>query len=221
MNTYHSKSVTSTQTGPHEKLVATVRLHMNSDYKKPYRQHNLDAYKILTQAIAKQKYTGLILDSCCGTGMSTRILANRFPQSLVVGLDQSIKRLEKITEGMEKPNNCLMLQANCEDLWRLCANAGIRFDAHYILYPNPWPKINHLKRRWHGHSVFPVLKNIAPTTVLRSNWKLYLQEFSFAWEILTGKKSCVESLNIDYAMTLFEKKYSNSGQNIFELVVSC
>lgn len=163
--------------------------------------------------------TNLILDSCCGTGMSTRILANRFPQSLVIGIDQSRKRLEKETEGMKKPSNCLMLQANCEDIWRLCIKNNIIFDAHYILYPNPWPKINHLKRRWHGHSVFPVLKDLAQTTVLRSNWKLYLEEFSLAWEILAGSTSIIKPLTIENAMTLFEKKYIGSKQQVFELKV--
>lgn len=159
----------------------------------------------------------MILDSCCGTGMSTRLLAESHPSSLIIGVDQSSHRLEKFSG--ERLDNSVLLQANCEDVWRLCVENNIAFDEHYILYPNPYPKSVHLKRRWHGHPVFPFLKPLAKKTILRSNWKLYLDEFAYAWDVLTGKYFEVTEVDTRNPMTLFEKKYSASGQKLYELVV--
>jgi len=181
--------------------------------------HNLRAFEKFIEVEKRREYKKLILDSCCGTGHSSNKLAQSFDDSLVVGIDQSQARLAK-NPSLEGIDNRLLLRANCEDFWRLCQLSGVRFDSHYILYPNPWPKPEHLLRRWHGHPVFPVLSEIASTTVLRSNWKLYLDEFNLAWQHLTGRKFKVETLEVDDAISLFEKKYNQSGQPLYQLVVS-
>ncbi|MFL0800178.1 MAG: methyltransferase domain-containing protein [Agarilytica sp.] len=214
---YDSKKVISNQAGVHERLAEYVKKHMASAYRKPYRAHNLDAYATFESALASRSPEALILDSCCGTGMSTRILARRNPNALVVGLDQSAHRLNKHADSA--PENCLFLRANCEDVWRLFVDNDIVFDQHFILYPNPWPKSVQFKRRWQGHPVFPVLSRLSKITTLRSNWDMYLDEFSLAWEILTGAESSVEPIFVEEAMTLFEKKYMGSGQALYELVL--
>lgn len=214
---YNSKSVDSNQAGVHERLHDIVKKHITTRYRKPYQVHNLAAFELLQQKIANTEHVALILDSCCGTGMSSYSLAARYPGHLIVGVDQSGHRLEKNAAAV--PDNCIMLQANCEDIWRLCLDHNIHFIRHYILYPNPWPKSVHLKRRWHGHPVFPHLRPLAKTTILRSNWRTYLDEFNEAWELLTHKKSTVKEFTVDEAVTLFEKKYAGSGQLLFEIVV--
>ena len=219
-NPYCSKIVTTNQIGINDKLVDLVQKHIHSEYRKPYQTHNLDAFRSLDETINSFNYQSLILDSCCGTAMSSFNLANRNPQSLVVGVDQSIHRLSKEGNEQSKPDNCILLRANCEDIWRLCLENNIIFEKHYILYPNPWPKSVHLKRRWHGHPVFPALKDLAKETELRSNWKLYLEEFAAAWQQLTTREFAVENLSFEQPLTLFEKKYSASGQDLFQLIVS-
>ena len=215
----NSKIVTTNQAGLHEKLDETIKKHIHSEYKKPYQQHNLDAFEQMQSWINANTKSALILDSCCGTGMSSMKLANMNPSSLVIGLDQSFKRLNKQLEGVEQPENCLLLQANCEDVWRLCIENNIHFDSHYILYPNPWPKSIHLIRRWHGHPVFPFMQKLTNQTILRSNWKLYLEEFQRSWQLLSNNLSEITELEIKEPLTLFEKKYFESGQTLFELVV--
>ncbi len=214
---YDSKKVISNQPGVHERLVEYVRKHMKSVYRKPYRAHNIDAFSVFESEFLSRSPDTLILDSCCGTGMSTRILALRNPKALVVGIDQSEHRLNKNIAS--EPENCVFLRANCEDVWRLFVDNEIVFDQHFILYPNPWPKSVQFKRRWQGHPVFPVLPKLSKNLTLRSNWKTYLDEFSLAWEVLTAIKSDASSIVIDEAMTLFEKKYAGSGQALFELVL--
>jgi tRNA G46 methylase TrmB len=217
---YQSKSISSNQPGIHENLAKLILKHQESRYKKPYQAHNLKAFDEFIDKISTTSYQSLVLDSCCGTALSSIKLAEKYPEKLVIGIDQSAKRLCKSYSAAYKPINCHLIQSNCEDFWRLCVEQGIQFEEHYILYPNPWPKSSHLSRRWHGHPVFPYLPKLAHQTLLRSNWKLYLEEFNQAWFLLTKQKSRVDTISNNEPITLFEKKYHLSQQKLYELVLN-
>ncbi len=213
---YHSKIVTTNQKGIHGSLPEMVSRHQDSVWQKPYQAHNLAAFDELKKQLSSAARQPRILDSCCGTGMSTITLARQHPDHWVTGIDQSAHRLAKNTHAPAAlPDNLIFLRGNCEDLWRLCIEENIRFEKHFLLYPNPWPKSAHLKRRWHGHPVFPVMPELAPVTELRSNWKLYLDEFALAWQQLTGKTGTVRALPHGEPLTLFEKKYGESGHTLW------
>ncbi|TQV74961.1 SAM-dependent methyltransferase [Aliikangiella marina] len=215
---YDSRSVVSNQQGIHENLTELVAKHLRSDYRKPIQTHNLEAYRQMQKAIADIAHEFLILDSCCGTGASSIHLANKYPDTLVIGIDQSYKRLNRRDDQVAIPENCILIRANCEDIWRLCERDSISFAKHFILYPNPWPKSEHFKRRWHGHPVFGLLPNLSCYTELRSNWKIYLDEFSLAWQTVSGQAYSVDELEVAEPMTLFEKKYHESGQKLYQFV---
>jgi tRNA (guanine-N7-)-methyltransferase len=91
----------------------------------------------------------------------------------VIGVDQSEDRL---TRKKPYPDALMPTNPSCAadlvDYWRLMAEAGIRLARHYILYPNPWPKIGHLARRWHAHPVFPFAP-LGGRLECRSNWNIY------------------------------------------------
>ncbi|WP_196139377.1 tRNA (guanosine(46)-N(7))-methyltransferase TrmB [Aliikangiella sp. G2MR2-5] len=214
-----SRSVQTNQEGVHERLEDYVQRHIRHSFQKPIQKHNEEAFSTLQSALKKFDGHPLILDSCCGTGMSSINLARLNPDALIIGLDQSYHRLNKYGVAEDTPENCILLRANCEDIWRLCADNDIRFEQHTIFYPNPWPKSVHLKRRWHGHPVFPKLKQLSTSLELRSNWKLYLEEFAVAWRILCGEDVLVKELEIKDPFTLFEKKYHASGQPLFQLKI--
>lgn len=219
---FDSKKITSPQSSPHKRLTHVVSKHIENRYQKPFQHHNLIAFEELQKAISEHGKTSFILDSCCGTGMSTALLAHANPNSLILGIDRSAKRLTKQSDNtlFKKPENCLYLQADCEDIWRLCVENNLVFEKHFILYPNPYPKLEHLKRRWHGHPVFPFLRKLSSEIVLRSNWKLYLEEFSLAWSLLTKSEAIeVSTLDVQKPLTLFERKYAGSGQTLYELLI--
>lgn len=213
------KEVDSPQDGIHKNLNRIVNKHINHKFRQPIREHNLHAFNTLKEKTLHLPESRRILDSCCGTGMSSHRLANLYPQSAIIGIDQSEVRLEKQHNHAEdqKLTNLHFIRSNCEDIWRLCVENDIRFDLHTIFYPNPYPKSTQVKRRWHGHAVFPYLPKLANKTVLRSNWSLYLEEFAFAWEAVTGKQSDIKQISAEFPMTLFEKKYAESGQAVYEL----
>lgn len=89
--------------------------------------------------------------------------------------------------------------------------------AHYLLYPNPWPKPAHLGRRVHGHPAFPLLLQLGGALELRSNWQLYVEEFGVALQ-LCGVAARVAAVPQEEApLTLFERKYRDSGQQLWRM----
>jgi tRNA G46 methylase TrmB len=200
-------------------LAATVRRHLAAGSRKPVATHNIAAFKLLLAALA-HKPRPLVLDSFCGTGHSTAALARRHPGHLVVGIDKSGYRLDRHPDNPS--GQYLLLQAECEDLWRLLAQERIGVDHHYLLYPNPWPKAKHLQRRVHGGNGFYWLLQLAapeattPSRIeLRSNWQTYVEEFGVAMH-LAGFAGAVARVPPDPAsLSLFEQKYRASGHDLW------
>lgn len=217
-----SRSVTSNQDGIHPDLEFVVDKHLNEPYKKPIAKHTQFAFEAMSKWLASQEKP-MILDSGCGVGQSTDILARAYPEHAVVGVDQSEHRLQQRATQREQSgdlNNRLLIQADCVDLWRLIVQEGIEVARHCIFYPNPWPKKQHLKRRWHGHSIFPTLLQISPRLELRTNWEIYAQEFEQAIK-LAGCLGCEQTSFVPNPqagfMTPFEEKYHLSGQTLYRV----
>lgn len=202
--------MSSNQPGPHPRLAATVVRHLESSFLRPVAPHSERAYAVLAALLANEPRP-LVLDSFCGTGMSTALLAQQYPGHLVVGVDQSAHRLEK---HQRQPGDYLLLRANCEDIWQLLLRNDQRLDHHYLLYPNPWPKAKHLQRRVHGHASFPWLLQLGGSLELRSNWQLYVEEFGLAMHV-AGRRGTVSRVSGEPALTLFEEKYRLSGQALW------
>lgn len=197
----------SNQPGPHPRLAETVLRHLKSRFLRPVAPHSACAYELLTAELAR-KQRPLVLDSFCGTGKSTALLAAQYPEHLVVGVDQSAHRLGK-HQNLGQEQGYLLLQANCEDIWQLLLRDGLLLDHHYLLYPNPWPKAKHLQRRVHGHASFPWLLQLGGAVELRSNWQLYVEEFGLAMHI-AGRRGLIARASGEPALTLFEEKYHRS-----------
>jgi SAM-dependent methyltransferase len=79
--------------------------------KKPSLPHTRDAFKVLLEMIGKNNdnnnnkttvYDGIVLDSGCGTGRSTKLLARDiYPRHLVIGVDRSFSRLTKTKDNRQ------------------------------------------------------------------------------------------------------------------------
>lgn len=192
-----------------------VRKHLTSEWRKPLPEHTRIATERLLAWLAERGQP-LVLDSFCGTGMSTAALAERHPDCAVVGVDKSSARLGR--HGSQ--GAYLLLRAECEPLWRALALAGISASHHYLLYPNPWPKQTQLKRRIHGHPGFPWLVRLGGTVELRSNWPIYVAEFAQAMAVagVTGQLALFKPTP---AITLFERKYHDRGQTLWRWQGHC
>ena len=228
---------------------------------KPIARHTQQAFDDIYPLIDTSKK--VILDSGCGTGRSTLLLGEMFPDHTVIGIDRSFVRLSKNTvnrknildaddddqEVEEKKSsseeslrpfqaissNTLLVRAELTDFWRCCLNSGWDISHHYILYPNPYPKKNRVKKRFYAHPSFPLILKIGGEITLRSNWEGYLKEFAnsvtyahdlydeldmeddalvYLEDALSGPK---ERLDKSIAYTNFEKKYDNVGEKTYEL----
>ena len=113
----------------------------------------------------------------------------------------------------------MLLRARVEDIWRLLYETGIRPMRNYLLYPNPWPKSAHLRRRWHGHPVLPVLLALSRHLEVRVNWRLYLDEFRAASGVCGIETPPVVSFRSKVSLSPFERKYRASGHELFRLTI--
>jgi tRNA (guanine-N7-)-methyltransferase len=206
-----SRPVSSNQSHTHAKLPALVRRYLSHASQKPIAAHNQKAFEVLRSQL-QENPRPLVLDSFCGTGHSTLALALRYPEHLVIGVDKSAHRLAKSPEGCAA--NILLLQAECEDIWRLLLKEKLRVEHHYLLYPNPWPKSAQLQRRIHGNSGFSSLLALGGNIELRSNWQIYVEEFGLAM-FLAGHTGRVIKIQPNKPLTLFERKYQASGHDLW------
>lgn len=218
----NSRVPTSAQTGIHEQLANLLDRHLAAPFRKPYTDYNRAAFAASLERRARVAPDApLILDSCCGVGESSIALARAFPDHYVIGVDQSASRLARRIDGKsaDLPANLDLVRADLVDYWRLLDDERIRLARHYLLYPNPWPKIGHLSRRWHGHPVFPAMLELGGVLECRSNWPIYIDEFCFAVSRLTQRETVRESFVPDTPLTPFERKYQNSGHALFRMSV--
>lgn len=208
-----SSPVVSTQTSIHQNLSAVVTKHLHAPFKKPIVSHNQKAFDDIACNI-DPKAQPLIFDSFCGTGESTCAIAQKFPLALVIGIDKSAHRLSK---APLLPNNALLVRADTDDFWRIALEQGWQLQKHFILYPNPWPKPDHLKRRIHGSALWPTLLQLGGELTLRSNWKTYIDETHHALSI-SHFTSHVQSLEYQpEPLTAFERKYQQSDHLLWQL----
>jgi tRNA (guanine-N7-)-methyltransferase len=215
-----SRVVTSNQSSVHKDLENSIKKHLANPFRKPYRPFSTEVFH-QTNEIIKDSDLPIILDSGCGTGESSFILSEQNQDALIIGIDKSEKRLEKFinNEKIYYKGNLILIRADVIDIWRMIKQSNWDIKKHYLLYPNPWPKKDQFKRRWHGHPVFPEMINLCNQIELRTNWQIYAKEFKFALEMLTEKPVSMKTIECDSFISPFEKKYYESGHELY-LVIS-
>ncbi len=209
----------SAQQGVHDRLAEQVGRHLAQPFRKPINDYNREAFEASLSGWDGK--APLILDAGCGVGHSTIQLARSFPDHWVVGVDQSQDRLSRRKPYPDAlmPKNMVFVRADLVDYWRLLHAAGLHLARHYILYPNPWPKIGHLTRRWHAHPVFPFIPKLGGILEVRSNWSVYVEEFAAALGQVLGQDVPWATFEAAVPLTPFERKYRDSGQTLYRLII--
>lgn len=204
----------SAQTRPHPQLAALLARRAGQAFGKPVAAYSADAFARFSGRCGSGE--PLIVDSCCGIGESTLHLAQRHPDHFVLGVDQSADRLSR---APVLPGNALIVRADMVDVWLLLHQGGYRPVQQFMLYPNPWPKVGHLARRWPGHAIFPTVLALGGRIECRSNWRIYVEEFALAVHVLSGVDAQLDVLRHVPPMTPFERKYRASGHELYRSVV--
>ncbi|TAH44887.1 MAG: methyltransferase domain-containing protein [Betaproteobacteria bacterium] len=219
MSYANSRIPESAQQGIHDNLARIVGRHLAEPFRKPIADYNRAALQ--ASLAGWDGHAPFIVDAGCGVGHSTIQLARANPDHWVIGVDQSQDRLQRRKPYPEAllPKNMVFVRADLVDYWRLVDEAGLRLARHYILYPNPWPKIGHLARRWHAHPVFPWIPRLGGRLECRSNWRVYIEEMAFALALALGRDVTWETFEATAPLTPFERKYRDSGQILYRVVV--
>lgn len=216
----NSSKVDSRQQQVHPRLDELVTRHLRAPFRRPVAAASAQAFAQLAAELAGDARPR-ILDAGCGTGASTLALARLHPQALLLGVDKSARRLDKGLRAAalpQAPENVRLLRCDLVDFWLLAAAAGWRFAGQYLLYPNPWPKPEHVMRRWPAHPVLPALLQAGGALELRCNWQPYAQEWGRALS-LAGRSWHMDCLTLGEAaaLTPFEAKYRASGHTLWRV----
>ncbi|MBL4631001.1 MAG: SAM-dependent methyltransferase [Paraglaciecola sp.] len=211
-----ARSISTNQVGIHQNLHKVVSRHLVHSSQKPFSEHTQTAFQYAISWLGDWQ-GDLILDSCCGVGESTVNIAQAHPNARVIGIDKSALRTNKHTSYASDSQNYIVLRADLNDFLRLLVLSEKKLSKHYLLYPNPYPKSAHLQRRWYATSALKDILRLGGVLEVRSNWKLYIEEFSAALTIanISNQISLFES---DKAITPFERKYWLSGQSSWRLL---
>jgi tRNA G46 methylase TrmB len=218
--------VASRQQGIHPRLDEVVDAHRAQAWRASLHPPTVAAFDALQEELGAERegaVTGLVLDSGCGTGDSTRQIARALPDCLVIGVDKSAARLRRggMLSFPHREGNVVWLRADLATFWRLAAAAGWRLQQHYLLYPNPWPKPAQLRRRWHAHPVFPDLLRLGGRLEMRCNWEVYALEFAAAVNRMLGTDGQLTAVGESPISSPFERKYRASGHPLYSVAVSC
>lgn len=213
----NSRVIESNQTAAHPQLRKVVLRHLATAHLRVPSDVGKRAFAGIAERLAAAPF---ILDAGCGTGASTLALARAHSGTLVLGVDKSAVRLavgQRLIARGGAPQNAQLLHCELVDFWQLAAAAGLRCRRQYLLYPNPWPKADQFKRRWHAHPVFPDLLGLGGEIELRTNWQVYAQEFSIALDV-AGVDVSLEPFVSDTCLTPFERKYAASGHTLWRCI---
>ena len=202
------------QQGVRSDLADIVGTHFRSEWQRPIGAHSATAFEAVRGRV-EGSASPLIIDSCCGTGDSTRYLAATFADALVLGVDKSAHRLAR-HRGRDG-QNYIMLRADVNDFWRLAVDAGWRPARHYLLYPNPYPKAAQIRKRWYASPAFPTLIKLGGVLTVRTNWALYADEFACALAVANCNANRRILVN-EPPISAFETKYQERGHDLFEVV---
>ena len=214
-----SKKIVSSQTQPHRNLSRQLSRYEQSNYLNSIPNYARAEFSRV-EAFVRQDNAAIILDSGCGVGESAFKLARLFPYNTVIAVDKSADRLRRATAQIAAPENLIFVRCDLIHFWRLLHQAQWQVSQHYLFYPNPWPKVGQLKRRWHAHPIFPTIIKLGGVLTMRTNWKVYADEFALALQLYLRVPVPVQRLVIEEPLTAFERKYVQSGHTLYEVKVN-
>jgi len=213
----NSRPIRSRQAGAHPRLREIVARHLDAGYRRCPAESGRRAFGSVIDRLGAGSF---VFDAGCGTGASTFVLARRYPSRIVIGVDKSAARLamgQREVDAGTAPGNAILLRCELVDFWQLAAAARLRCERQYLLYPNPWPRPDQVMRRWHAHPVLPSLLALGGAIELRTNWRVYADEFAEALRF-AGRASRLEEFVADDSLTPFERKYAASGHVLWRCV---
>lgn len=217
----NSRAVVSKQTDLHRDLNKYFERHQKSTYLKPVTMKTEQNLSTIFSKFIEQGYQELWLDLGCGVGESTFHLAAQNPDTLVVGVDRSYTRLQRNNFFKQHaPNNMLLLHDDLIGLLLAFSQQKLIVpNKLFFLYPNPYPKVSQLKKRWYAHAISPFIFNFPGWIEVRTNWKPYALDFQYCGSLYHREAKLSVIHSPVKCITPFERKYEHSGHSLYKLVL--
>ena len=213
--------IITNQNGVHAELSRTIERHQQRAFSLPISEVERERFAAVLPLLQSAP---LCLDLGCGTGMSSHVLGQQYPDHVVVGVDKSLHRLNRDryfgadqSTSFVQIDNVILLRHDVFAFLVQLSHVSVKVEKTYLLYPNPWPKSSHLQRRWHGHGIFPQLCHLSGSLELRTNWQCYAEEFSQGLALL-GRQGEVSPWLPVTPLTRFEQKYLRHSVPLFRVV---
>ena len=168
----------------------------------------------------------LILDIGFGSGESLIHLASNFREKKFLGIEVYLSGIGGVLRDAKEKNltNLKIINGDAEDIL-INRLKGITFNSILFLFPDPWPKKRHHKRRLIKEEFVHRLKNITKPNgqiMFKSDWQDY---FDSVKEIISKSNSWEEIDEHEYTeefkklpKTRFERKAIREGRKINNLV---
>ena len=204
------------------KINYTYRMYGRSKGRGKNNAITNDAISIKVKKIDPLKYN--IIDIGAGYGESTLAIAETHSGKQVIACEKFIDGINKIAEKSFEYslNNILIFHGNVHQLLdEYCPHNSI--SEIWILFPDPWPKKRHFKRRLINFNFFTkirdFLKNDA-TIHIASDSKSYISDIllsiykvktEFKW--INQNKNEWDYLNVTLPQTKYFQKALKNGLN--------
>ena len=137
---------------------------LGEGYRKELKRQ-ADRKEALSKTLAKYVSvdTPIVFEAGCGHGHWLTSYASVCPDRLCIGIDLIAGRIEKANAKKYKRNLPLLyfIKAELNEFLEVLAPA-VRFQAVVFLFPDPWPKARHHKKRM---IQFPLLEALAERMV--------------------------------------------------------
>ena len=206
------------------KIIYNYRLFGRSKGRKKNTKLSKDANKIKIKKIDPYKFN--VIDIGSGYGESTIEFARKDKDKIIIACEKYIDGINNIAEKTktELLKNVFIFQGNFHQLIdEYCAYQSI--SEIWILFPDPWPKTRHFKRRLVNEVFFDKLKKYLKkksTIHIASDSKSYISEIlkcvydiksDFLW--INQNKAGWDYSNLTLPKTKYFKKALKNGLNPF------
>lgn len=196
-------------------------------WAEPYLIANED--RMITSSKSLDDYSIFhehILEIGMGKGDFLLRMSKTYPHTYFLGVELNkicgAIAMKKIIE--EDIDNVYFFIGNANKLIEVLPKE-IKFDAIYLNFPDPWPKIRHHKRRLTSKNFLDIYKQI-----LKHNGKIILKTDHlelFNDSVMTFEQEGFKILSLDRnylissgPMSKYEEKYMNVGKQMYKVEVS-
>ena len=159
------------------------------------------------------------VDLGCGDGTFLLAMAKTFPEKNFLGVERLWGRTRSASTKATQVNNVRVLRMETSYAVRyMLAQASI--EAFYLLFPDPWPKRRHQRRRVFTNEFLDAIQAALTdggTFLAVTDQKDYFIEMKRIAENSSGFESTQAREKSDLPISTFEKKFRDQGVPVYRL----